>query len=61
MENIQELATSVRERIEMLKEKSNLEGEELAFLHARSAYLTEEEKERLFPVVKVVKKVVKKK
>lgn len=62
MENIQDLPKPVRERIEELKEKSILAEEELAFLRARISYLTDEEKERLFPVEKSkeVKKVVRK-
>lgn len=61
MENIQDLPQPVRERIEMLKEKATqvlLSEEELAFLMARRDYLTEEEKEKLFPVA--VKKKGKK-
>lgn len=65
MENIQDLPKPVRERIEMLKEKTPLGEEELAFLKARSDYLTDEEKEKLFPkeelVVKEVKKIKPKK
>lgn len=62
MENIQDLPKPVRERIEELKEKSILAEEERAFLMARRDYLTEEEKERLFPVEepKEAKKVVRK-
>lgn len=60
MENINELPQPVRERIEMLKEKNLLNEEETAFLQARSAYLTEEEKEKLFPKEEPVVKEVKK-
>lgn len=51
MENIKDLPKPVQERIEMLKQKDLLNEEELAFLMARRDYLTEEEKEKLFPVV----------
>lgn len=62
MENILDLPKPVQERIELLKEKAPLEGEELAFMMARRDYLTDEEKEKLFPKeeVKEVKKVVRK-
>lgn len=60
MQNIEELPKPVRERIEELKEKDLLNEEELAFLMARRDYLTDEEKEKLFPVVKEVKKRTKK-
>ncbi len=59
MENINELPQPVRERIEMLKEKNLLNEEETAFLQARSAYLTDEEKEKLFPKEEPVVKEVK--
>lgn len=62
MENIQDLPQPVRERIEMLKEKATqvlLSEEELAFLMARRDYLTEEEKEKLFPKEEVVVEVKK--
>jgi len=49
MENLYDLPRSVQEKIEVLKEKNPLQEEELAFLKARGDYLTEEEKERLFP------------
>lgn len=66
MENILDLPKPVQERIEELKAKDTLEGEELAFLMARRDYLTDEEKEKLLPKeevkeVKEVKKVVRKK
>jgi hypothetical protein len=63
MENINDLSTATRERIEMLRVKSPLAEEELAFLRARISYLTDEEKEKLFPVeeTKEVKKRGKKK
>lgn len=62
MENIQDLPQPVRECIEMLKEKATqvlLSEEELAFLMARRDYLTEEEKEKLFPKEEVVVEVKK--
>lgn len=49
MENINELPQSVQERINNLKSKDILEGIDIAFLMARSEYLTNEEKKRLFP------------
>ncbi len=63
MENILDLPKPVQERIEELKAKSPLAEEELAFLMARRDYLTDEEKEKLFPKeeLKEVKKVVRKK
>lgn len=61
MEDITLLSQATRERIEMLKVKSPLAEEELAFLMARRDYLTDEEKEKLFLVEKPVKKVVRKK
>lgn len=64
MENILDLPKPVQERIEELRVKDRLEEEELAFLMARRDYLTEEEKEKLFPkeepVVEVKKKGKKK-
>ena len=62
MENILDLPKSVQEKIEELKTKNPLAGEDLAFLMARRDYLTEEEKEKLFPKEepKEVKKVVRK-
>lgn len=63
MLDIQDLPKPARERIEELKAKSPLAEEELAFLMARRDYLTDEEKEKLFPVEepKEVKKVIRKK
>lgn len=63
MENINDLSQSTRERIETLKVKSPLAEEELYFLRARIDYLTDEEKEKLFPVEepKEDKKAVKRK
>lgn len=49
MEDINELPKPVQEKIEELKTKNPLAGEDLAFLMARRDYLTEEEKEKLFP------------
>lgn len=63
MENILDLPKPTQERLEELKAKDLLVEEELAFLRARIDYLTDEEKEKLFPVEKPkeVKKVVRKK
>lgn len=59
MEDINELPKPVQEKIEELKTKNPLAGEDLAFLMARRDYLTEEEKEKLFPKEEVVVEVKK--
>lgn len=59
MEDINELPKLVQEKIEELKTKNPLAGEDLAFLMARRDYLTEEEKEKLFPKEEVVVEVKK--
>lgn len=60
MLDVSELPKAVQERLEELKQKDLLAEEELAFLRARSDYLTDEEKEKFFQGAEVVVEAPKK-